>query len=399
MSSSNLFKNIISKDINQSRTAIISLIESNDLEGFKEIVSKADYIFPFVKEKIINNFVKLINKNNLETVFEFSKIYSPDFEDMIVKSWIKFANEDLTDRILELFDKGTVEQKTYCAKYFCAVKDNLSIELLNKYAFSDFEPLKINCASALGGFQEKEIFNIVFDKIQNSDNEFEKLECFKFMCAYNTKNSLEIVVENFSKSPFKTNIVAYLLDFCDVYTLEKYFNVSIISKVFNALLEGYPEDIGLDTIEYYGIYDFIDLLKHNLNPYNNNLLAIAKINFSEYLNNESYNFELDKNAKEELKQIVELLKDFRADFSNIKNNLNSDDEDYLKSALTVIKEYNLSQTSEKLAQLMKEDLALDIKALIAQTLKAINKQDLIPKETINNISDENVKALIESLMV
>lgn len=399
MSSSNLFKNIISKDINQSQNAIKNLIKSRDLKGFEEIVSKADYIFPFVKEKIINNFVKLINKEDLKTIFEFSKIYSLDFEDMIVKSWSKFADEDLTDRILELFDEGTIEQKAYCAKYFSYIKDNLSIELLNKYSFSDFEPLKINCAIALSGFGEKKIFNNFVDKIKNSDNEFEKLECFKFLCAYNTKDSIEIVIENFCKSPFKTNIVTYLLDFCDIDALKQYFDIQVISKIFNILLEGYPEDISLDTIEYYRIYDFIDLLEKNPNSYTNNLLAIAKVNFSEYADNESYNFELDKNLKNELKQIVEKLDKIKFDFSYMEESLNPENEEYFKTALNVIKEYNLSDTSNKLSKLIQQNIPLDIKALIAQTLKAMNRQDLITKEAVDNIQNENVKALIESLMV
>lgn len=39
------------------------------------------------------------------------KYYSPFYEDFIVSNLVKFANEDLTDKLLEIFENGTDEEK------------------------------------------------------------------------------------------------------------------------------------------------------------------------------------------------------------------------------------------------------------------------------------------------
>lgn len=399
MSSSNLLKNIISKDINIQKTTIQNLIKSANVEDFKELSKNSDFIFPFVREKIINSFIKLINKNELDTVFKFSTVYSLDFEDMIVKSWVKFANEDLTDEILALFEAGTLEQKAYCAKYFTYIKDTLSLEYLKEYAKSDYEPLKINCAIALCAFKDTEILNEMKNLTQSDTNDFDKLEAYKFLCAYNTIESTKAVLDSCFDSPFRVHIIAYLLDFCDFETLADNFSVEVISKIFNILLEGYPEDITIETISYYRIWDFVNYLLNNKNPFVNNLLAIAKADFEEYSSNENYHFNLDKNTKNELKEIGELLKNFEPDFSKNSEMLNSPNNDYFNSALKVIEEYRLLDYVETLSNLINSHvLSSKRQAQIAQTLKSLNKQDLIQKETIANIRDNNVKVLIESYM-
>ena len=91
MSSENFIKNITSKDLNLSHKTIEALIKQKDSSLFSELCEKSEFIFPFLKERIIKDFVKLITKNDLDVVFEFSKIYCSDFEDLIVNSWIKFA--------------------------------------------------------------------------------------------------------------------------------------------------------------------------------------------------------------------------------------------------------------------------------------------------------------------
>ena len=110
----NFIKNITSKDIKLSLNTIENMIKSQNIKAFQLLCEKAGFIFPFLKERIIKDFVNLIDKENLSSVFEFSRVYCFDFEDLIVNSWLKFASEDLTDEILELFEK-------YFAQYaFCS---------------------------------------------------------------------------------------------------------------------------------------------------------------------------------------------------------------------------------------------------------------------------------------
>ena len=257
----------------------------------------------------------------------------------------------------------------------------------------------INCAITLSAFKEESVLGEMEEKILNSMNEFDKIEAYKFICAYNTAKSREFVLNNFEKSPFRVNIVTYLLDFCDFDELSHNFQ-NKISKIFNVLLEGYPEDIGLETIGYYRIYDFINYLLNNKSPYNGALVALARNNFEEYLLNENYHFNLDKNTKDELKEIVNLLKNFKEDFSELNNLLKNEDIDCFKTALKVIEEYKRDEFADSLSSLINSfNISPEKKAYVAQTLKALNRQDLIQKEAVNTIQNDNIKVLIESLMV
>ena len=93
MQNQNFIKNITSKDIKLSHSIIENMIKTCDIEAFKMLCEKSDFIFPFLKERISSDFVKLIKEENLNVIFEFSKTYCADFEDMIVNSWVKFADE------------------------------------------------------------------------------------------------------------------------------------------------------------------------------------------------------------------------------------------------------------------------------------------------------------------
>ena len=256
MSGENLIKNITSKDINLSINTLKTLINSENIEQYRELCEKADFIFPFLKERIIKDFVKLVNKENLKTIFKFSSIHCSDFEDLIVNSWTKFACEDLTDEILELFENGTNEQKTHCAKYFSYIQDSLALEYLNKYAKSDYEPLKINCAQALSAFKSTEVLDEMKNIILNSNDDFEKLNAFSFIIAYGGEEQIKFVFEYTFSSPFLTSIISSILDYNDINYLKTILNNETLTQILNIIINEYPEEIELNTILYCLNIDF-----------------------------------------------------------------------------------------------------------------------------------------------
>ncbi len=54
-------RNITSKDIILSKHIIKNLIISTNTEQFQTLANNSDFIFPFLKERIIEDFVKLVN--------------------------------------------------------------------------------------------------------------------------------------------------------------------------------------------------------------------------------------------------------------------------------------------------------------------------------------------------
>lgn len=393
-------KKITSKDIQLSKNTINELIQTCNIEQFEELCQKADFIFPFLKERIANDFVKLIKEENLKTIFEFSKIHCADFEDLIVNSWLKFASQDLTDELLELFENGTEEQKTYIAKYFSHIQDPLALEYLNKESYSSFEPLKINCAQTLSKFKDKEVLNNMKALIKTNADDFEKLSAFEFISAYQGEEQINFICQNAFSSAFLTNIISNLLDFNELSSLQKTLDNETLTKIFITIINAYPEDITLDTIGFYQIKDFINLIYANKNQFAINSLLMAKAKFSEFNENDIYSFDLDKNLKEELKNISKLLNSLNLPFDNLKEELeNYSNKESFDCALDVILEYKLKDYSSNLAEIFnKKELNLIFYPKIAQILKEFNSINLLDLNIIEKIEDENIKALIKSYL-
>ena len=393
----NLLKNITSKDINLSKNTIRELIKSADLANFNELAKSSDFIFSFLKERIINDFVKLINKSELNCVFEFAKIYNSDFEDLIVKSWLKFADEDLTDKILELFENGSVEEKAYCAKYFATIKDPLALDILYKNSYVDFLPLKINCAKTLKEFKDVKIVEEMKNVILNSDDEFEKNSAYTFILAYGGSDLIKFSLENCFKSPFLADIISSLLDYNDFYSLKEILDDETLIRIFCVLIENYPENISLNTIKYYQIFDFVKYISRLKSQYSKNALALCRLNFDEYLSNEVYNFDLDKDLKNELRDIVQYLKTLNIDFKGLREEIINNFSSYhFETSLKVINEYKLVEYARLLADLVNENrLSLDYLCQCVQVLKTLEKTELIKKDVVKNIDNSNIRAFIE----
>ncbi len=394
-------KNITSKNNEVFNNSILELVKSKNSTLFIKLCENADFIFPFLKEKIIKNFVKLINKEKLDNTFEFSKTYCADFEDLIVNSWLKFADEDLTDCILEIFDKGTDEQKTYAAKYFYYIKDPLALDYLKKEAFSNNEALRNNCAKTLKSFGDLECIEkmkkIASDKTKD---DFEKFTAFSFISAYKDDDSINFILKEGKNSALKSAIYSNLLDNNSFDEIQKKASDDEIILLFSTIIEGYPEIIDLNTIEYYEIQKFIDHIIKIQSQYAKNSLIIAKNKFKEFINNDIYLYDLDKNLKSLLKDIFLYLDSLNLNVEEQSEEINCYNiPERYSLALDVIKEAKLKRCSETLASLINgQKLSLEQCAKTAQVLKELDCINLVDLTTIEKIENENIKALIKSLV-
>lgn len=397
MSLENFIKNITSKDENLALNTTKNLILNQETANFSKLVEKGDFIFPFLKDKIINNFVKIIKKENLKTVFEFSKIYSYDFEDLIVKSWLKFASEDLTDEILELFENGTKDQKAYCASYFSHICDNLALENLKKYSKDDFYPLKINSIKALKSFQDETILNEAKETILKSDDDFKKVDAFEILSIFQGKENLKFIVENSKNNPFIATIISYLFDYNSFFEIKNALDENQLLKIFNVFYENMPEIINLESLISYNFLDFIKTLEKIKNQYSTNLLFLTSKKFDEF-SDDIYTFDMDKNTKNELFNIKKYLNNLVFDFSSLKNELNfKDDKQRFQIALEVIEKNNFNEFDETLANFVNNNsVENELVALICALFKKKDRLSFINKDNIEKIEDKNIKELILS---
>ena len=127
-----------------------------------------------------------------------------------------------------------------------------------------------------------------------------------------------------------------------------------IVKIFNILVDSYPENINLDTIEYYQIFDYVKFIENIKTQYAYNVLMFARIKFEEFLNNESYLFDLDKNSKELLGKIERYLNNLNLNFSAMDKELENSKNIPIRfdCALFVIKELKLEKNLDKLIELI-----------------------------------------------
>ena len=155
-------KNLTGKDDLKAQAAASYMINSSDIELFRMLVEKTDFLFDFIRNNVNKRIQKAINSTNFLKIIDFFDVYSSYYDDLFVSILAKNANEELTDRLYDMLENGSISQKTYCAKYFSFIPDTISVDLLTKYAFSDDECLAFNSAEALGKMNDESSYKITF---------------------------------------------------------------------------------------------------------------------------------------------------------------------------------------------------------------------------------------------
>ena len=111
-----LVKDLTAKDETKAFAAAQCIINNADTQAFSLLCDKSEFLFDFVKNNVNKRLQKAVNEGNFRNLFAFLKNYCPDFEDTIIGGIARFANEDLTDEMLELLENGSDDEKAYAAK-------------------------------------------------------------------------------------------------------------------------------------------------------------------------------------------------------------------------------------------------------------------------------------------
>lgn len=408
MNNEQLVKDLTAKDEQKAFCAAQEIINKTNTEAFKLLADKSEFLFDFVKNNVSKRLNKAINQNNYRNLFAFLKIYCPDFEDVIIGSLAKFANEEMTDEMLELLEQGSDEEKAYAAKYFSYIPDTIAIDDLIQYAFEDNEALAFNAAKALGAMNADIAYQKAIELL-NSDDEFTVLKAVKFLVAYENKNAVEPILKAMEHSSMSENIageIPYIQSIMELLTT--YEDKSLVLLCVDNILSGLGEILPLNQIFCFELFEVLSfLIEYNIKNKDSQAAAIllkALSKFEMLNENEEYTFDEDKNTKQEINEIYNLLKNQQEYFWNaqknlVKNELNPSLPNYrTSSALRVIAEYNLTQAADEVKSLLNsENEILLCEAVIA--LKNLSMLDGINKdEIIGKVKDENKKALIQSLI-
>lgn len=403
-----LVKKLTGKDRNDYELAAAQIVNNSDLQAFSALVEKSDFLFDFIKENVKKRLANVINQSNFKNLLAFFKVYSYDYEDVIVSSLVKFADEDLTDEMLDRLENGSDEEKAYAAKYFSKINDSLSIELLRQYSDSEFDPLALNCAEALSAMKDEESLNSALNKLK-SDDDFEKLSAIRFLVAFKAQDSLPLLFEAMKTSSMAEHIAAeipYLKSFSQL--LESDLKNETILALCN-ILNGLGEIVSLSQVFDFELFEVFDKLMQSQVTQKDSTVSVlllgAREKFNQLTENDEYIFDESKEIKAEIQEIKNLLNSVPSEFFKEQEELLSaelsENSDFVFFALNFMQELGSGRASDKVIEAIKNLLDSSNQTLIlksAEVLKALHKLDSVdPKVVLSKVSDENIKSVLSTI--
>lgn len=384
-------KKLTGKNKNDYEAVAKHLVDDCDVELFKELVDNDDFLFDFVKNNVAQRLENAVNQNNYQNLVEFLKYYSQSYEDVIIDSLVKYADEDLTDLMLDKFENGCDNEKTYAAKYFAKIQDPLAYEFLRLNSYSDNEFLAQNCAMTLGAWHDEKSFDDAIEKLQNTDD-FEKLSAVKFLTAYGDKKAVTKLFEAMKTSTMAENIAGEIPYLVSLYELVKtdYENALLaIIYITNALGEILPLSVVFD-------FEFFEVFEELINNHDDSKVAITLLNardkFDTLTENDEYLYDEDKNTKNEIFDIKKLLNSAKKkDLEKYINDELREDSPFVFTALDF--------ATDELA--IRELLKSNNQTLIlktAEVLKSLGNFDETARTVaLLKVTDINIKAIIRAL--
>ncbi len=386
-----LIKQLTGKNKQEYEAAAAHLVNEADEEMFKALVEKDDFLFDFVKQNVADRIANVLNENNYKNLLSFLKYYSPSYEEVIISTLVKFADEDLTDKMLDIFESGTNSEKTYCAKFFTYIQDPLSIDLLRENAKTDDDFLNANCAAALGAMKEEESYNNAIFNLKSED-EFEQIKAVKFLTAYGNQDALYPIIEAMKTSTMSENIAAEIPYLTDIFTIiENDLENGLL--ILNNIINGFGEIIPLSSVFDYEMYEIFErLMVHADDSKTAVVLLNANEKFDTLTENDEYLYDEDKDTKKEIIDIDKLLSHI-----NKKELLSFVNQELNENSPFVFTALDFAQDMYAVRELLKcNNQTIIVKT--AEILKAHNQLDDTSRQVaLLKITDENIKSIIRAL--
>lgn len=384
-------KKLTGKNPNDFEPVAYNLINDTDVELFAELVEKEDFLFDFVKQNVATRIKKACNNTNFHNLISFLNYYSPSYEDAIISILAKYADEDLTDEMLDLLENGTENQKTYAAKYFSHIQDPLAIEQLRANAYSENSYLSSNCIATLAEFKDEGIYNESLAKLESND-EFEKLEGVKCLVSYGNKNAVEKIIETIKKSSLAENMAAelpYLESIREIHSRNKIDGLYIL----NLITDGLGEISGLAQVFDFELYDMYEnIIQNNLTPEGAAVILNAKDKFETLTENDEYLYDESKDTKQEIKDIKLMLDTIKKDTLQKYS-----DKELRQDSLFIYTALEHTSNSDKVRELIYSDN----QTIVLKSVEILKKLGTITTEDKNNalksVSNENIKNVIMAI--
>ena len=385
-------KQLTGKNQNEYEAVAREIIDNADTKLFEELVSKDDFLFDFIKSNVASRLERACNKNNFKNLLKFLKTYSPYYEDFITSTLAQYGDDELSDTMLNKFKTGTVSEKIYAAGYFSYKEDERALPLLKEYAFSDESSLSENCARALSKLKNTDAYETAIEKLK-SDDDFEIITASDFLVAYQDKRALKPLFEAMKKSKMSENIaelIPYLAPLPELLQTE-YDEDAILA--FCYIINGLVELVPVSQIIDFRLFEFIErLFKSSPTGAVATALFLAKDKVNMITENEEYLFDEDKNTKNEVNDIKNLLNN--ANLYPLTSFLYEElyeESDFIFFLLEIIRD------EDSLVSL----LSGENQTVIIKVMELLKAQNLLKDEykslALSKITDENLQVVANAL--
>ena len=385
-------KQLTGKNQNEYEPIAKHIIDKADVDLFKELVSKDDFLFDFVKANVAKRLESACNKDNYKNLLKFLNVYSPYYEDFITSTLAQFGDNEIVNIMLDKLTSGTVNEKTYASGFFAYKEDKRALPLLKEYAFSDEASLSENCARALARLENKDAFDLALKKLE-SDDDFEKMTAASFLVAYQDKRALKPLFKAMKNSKMSENIaelIPYLTPLPEMLGSE-YNDDAILA--FCYIISGLVELVPVSQVIDFRLYEFIErMLKSSPSGASTVALFLAKDKFNMITENEEYLFDEDKNTKNEVNDIKTLLNN--ANLYPLTSFLYEElfeESDFIFFVLEIVRD------EDSLVSL----LSGENQTVIIKVMELLKSQGLLKDEyrqlALSKIDDENLKVVANAL--
>lgn len=387
-----LIKKLTGKNPDEYEAVAKSLVDNSDVNLFAKLVKQDDFLFDFVKNNVANRIKKAINKDNYLNLLNFLDNYSASYDSVIAEGLYNFGGVEILPALKEIFVNGNVEKKAYALKYFSLIPREYIEELLpliRQTALSEFEPLSINSIEVLSKMDD-EIFKSEALQRLNSEDEFEQYNGVKYLVAFKAVDALPQILNVMKKSSFSENIaseIPYLIPVEDLIKTED--GILVLCNIVSAIPEIIPPSAVID----YNLFSvFEDLYLNNLSSASAVLLRLAQEKFAERTGNDEYLYDCDKNTKDEVFAINQLL--VGIDSYKLKNLLYDelyDESDFVFFAVDFVDE---QEELEALLDSSNPTLILKVLSILKEKGKLTSEHKT---SALNTINADEIKQYIDAL--
>lgn len=387
-----LIKKLTGKNPDEYEAVAKSLVDNSDVNLFAKLVKQDDFLFDFVKNNVANRIKKAVNQDNYLNLLNFLDNYSPSYDSVIAECLYNFGGIEILPAMKEIFVNGNVEKKAYALKYFSFVPREYVEELLpliRQTAVSEFEPLSINSIEVLSKMND-EIFKTEALQKLNSEDEFEQYNGVKYLVAFKAVDALPQILKVMKKSSLSENIaseIPYLVPVEDLIKTDD--GVLVLCNIVSAIPEIIPPSAVID----YNLFSiFEDLYLNNLSSSSAVLLRLAQEKFAELTSNDEYLYDCDKNTKDEVFAINQLL--VGIDSYKLKNLLYDelyDESDFVFFAVDFVDE---QEELEALLDSSNPTLILKVLSILKEKGKLTSEHKT---SALNTINADEIKQYIDAL--